>query len=256
MPIRWMTLFLDLPAADFDPAVTFWATVTDSTLSAARGPAGEFATLLPATGDAYIRVQRIRDGAGGRHLDLHIDPAAEPLEAVAARAVGLGATVRHREPAELIVLDSPGGFTFCLVPWDGESSVPAPTIDDRGARHRLDQLCLDLPADGFDRECSFWANLTGWPLHRSSLPEFASLGRPPALPVRLMFQRLDQADPDEVVRGHLDFAADDREALAERHLALGARWVGRFSHWITVADPAGQPYCLTVRDPVTGTTAL
>jgi hypothetical protein len=286
MPIRWMTLFFDLPASRFDSTVTFWTELTGTTLSAFRGADGEFATLLPADGDAYLRVQRIVDGDGGRHLDLHVDAAQEHLDQVAARATALGATLRHRElrpsgEVELIVLDSPGGFTFCLVPWDGESSVPAPSgprsaaldhpdgprsagsdhpdgprsagSDQQAGRSRLDQLCLDVPAGGFERECSFWAGLTGWALQAGGLPEFAYLVRAPGLPVRLLFQRRDQAEPGDLVRGHLDFAADDPARLIDRHLDAGAQLVGRFGHWITMSDPGGQPYCLTGRDPVNGT---
>jgi predicted enzyme related to lactoylglutathione lyase len=266
MPIRWMTLFLDLPAARFDAATTFWTEVTGTTLSAMRGANSEFATLLPADGDAYLRVQRTADGSGGRHLDLHIDAADQTLDQVAARATALGATVRHREVlptgvVELVVLTSPGGFTFCLVPWDGESSVPAPIGPPSaepghgGRRSRLDQLCLDVPADRLEDECSFWSALTGWELRSAGLPEFSYLVRAEGLPVRLLFQRRDQAEPGETVRGHLDFADDDPAVLVDWHVAAGATLVQRFEQWITLTDPAGQPYCLTYRDPVTGTSS-
>jgi hypothetical protein len=245
-PIRWVTPFLDLPAEGFDTAVAFWAAVTGSTLSAPRGADGEFTTLLPENGDAYLRVQRVREG-GGRHLDLHIDARVESLIDVAARASALGAAVRHRE-AGLIVLDSPGGFPFCLVGWHGEAAVPKPVGD------RLDQLCLDIPPDAYERECAFWAHLTGWQLQSGSLPEFAYLVRPPGIPVRLLLQRRDQAQVGDRVTGHLDFAAGDhRAALAERHVAAGARILARFPSWIALADPVGEPYCLTGRDPLTGT---
>ena len=32
----------------------------------------------------------------------------------------------------------------------------------------------------------------------------------------------------------------------------GARIIAPFPHWVTMADPTGRPYCLTMRDPVTG----
>ncbi|MGH3198023.1 MAG: VOC family protein, partial [Streptosporangiaceae bacterium] len=125
MPIRWLTIFLDFPAGDFGPGAAFWRDMTGSTLSSFRGQAAEFATLLPPAGDACLRVQRIAGGPGGCHLDLHVDTATESLHRAAEGAVGLGASVRHQD-GDLIIADSPGGFTFCLVPWDGETAVPGP----------------------------------------------------------------------------------------------------------------------------------
>ena len=55
VPVRWLTVFLDFPAGSFGAGVAFWAEVTGSTLSPFRGAAGEFATLLPPYGDAYLR---------------------------------------------------------------------------------------------------------------------------------------------------------------------------------------------------------
>jgi hypothetical protein len=74
VPVRWLTVFLDFPAGSFGARVAFWREVTGSALSSFRGAAGEFATLLPSAGDAYLRVQRTADGSSGHHLDLHVDP--------------------------------------------------------------------------------------------------------------------------------------------------------------------------------------
>ncbi len=154
--------------------MAFWREVTGSGLSPFRGAAGEFATLLPPDGDACLRVQRTADGSGGCHLDLHADPAAGTLDQAADRAVYLGATVRHASEG-LVIAGSPGGFTFCLVRWHGESAVPRSASLDSGGASRADQLCLDIPPDAFERECAFWAALTGWELQpgRTS-PDFHS----------------------------------------------------------------------------------
>jgi hypothetical protein len=248
MSIRWLTVFLDLPAAGFEPAEQFWLEVTASRRSARRGPDGEFCTVLPAHGDAYLRLQRVREGAGGRHLDLHIDLEAEALADVAIRASALGARVRHIEEG-LTVLDSPGGFTFCLVRWDGESTVPDPIQLDVGGPNRVDQLCLDIPPDRFEAECSFWSSLTGWTLRPGVLPEFAYLERAAGMPIRLLLQRRAEAEPGDRVSAHVDLECADVPALTERHVAAGARVLGRFAHWTAMIDPADQPYCLTVRDP-------
>jgi hypothetical protein len=248
---RWLTLFLDFPADVFDAGVAFWREVTGSELSPFRGAAGEFATLLPPDGDAYLRVQRTADGSGGCHLDLHVDPAAGTVDQVADRAVALGATVRHASE-DLVIAGSPGGFTFCLVRWHGESTVPRPASLDTGGAARADQLSLDIPPDAFARECAFWAALTGWDLRAGSRPEFAYLDRPAQIPIRLLLQRRDRADPLDQVAGHVDFACASREPLAARHAASGARILSVFRNWTTMADPTGRLYCLTGRDPQTG----
>jgi hypothetical protein len=248
---RWLTLFLDFPAEAFDAGAAFWREVTGSDLSPSRGETGEFATLLPPDGDAYLRVQRTADGSGGCHLDLHADPAAGTVDQAAARAVALGATVRHASEG-LVIMGSPGGFTFCLVRWHGEHTVPRPARLDSGGSSRADQLSLDIPPDAFERECQFWAALTGWDLRSGSRPEFAYLDRPARMPIRLLFQRRDHADPLDQVTGHVDFACATRELLAARHAASGARIVSASRHWTTLADPTGRLYCLTARNPETG----
>jgi hypothetical protein len=246
--IRWLTLFLDFPADTFDAGVPFWREVTGSALSPFRGAAGEFATLLPPAGDAYLRVQRTAGGSGGCHLDLHVDPAVGTLDQAADRAVALGATVKHVSEG-LVVVDSPGGFTFCLVRWHGENAVPRPVVLDTGGASRADQLCLDIPPDAFERECAFWAALTGWEIRSSTLAEFARLDEPVPVPVRLLFQRRDSAGPLDQVTGHVDFASARRDLLAQRHAASGARVLAEFPEWTTMADPTGRLYCLTGRDP-------
>lgn len=251
MPIRWLTIFIDVPGDAADVAVGFWTRVTGSSASSWRGRHGEFATLVPADGDAYLRVQRVLSGTAGHHLDLHVDLAGETLDDAATRAEQFGAHIRHRAD-DLAVADSPGGFTFCLVPWDQESSVPSPTRLDDGSTSRLDQLCLDIPPDLFEAECSFWHELTGWSLRQGVLPEFRYLERPPGLPVRLLLQRRAHARSGDEVSAHIDFAAQDAAALADTHVAGNARISASFPHWITMADPVGRTYCLTRRDPMTG----
>jgi hypothetical protein len=146
----------------------------------------------------------------------------------------------------------PGGFTFCLVRWHGEGTVPRPARLDTGDSSRADQLCLDIPPDAFERECEFCAALTGWDLRAGSRPEFAYLDRPIRMPIRLLLQRRDHADPLDQVTGHVDVACASRELLAARHAASGARIVSAFRHWTMMADSTGRLYCLTGRDPETG----
>jgi hypothetical protein len=189
MTVRWLTAFIDRPEQGFDETVRFWMGVTGSTLSPARGRHGEFATLLPAADDAYLRVQRVADGPGGSHLDVHVDDVV----ATAERACQLGAH-SNQELDDVGVLTSPGGITFCVVAHCGEETRPSPVIAGDAPRSLADQLCLDVAPDLYDEECAFWEAFTGWEHRPARLREFSYLERPDVMPLRLLFQRAD--DPD------------------------------------------------------------
>jgi hypothetical protein len=229
MDVRWMTGFLDTPSRVAEP---FWLAVTGSGLSARRGPGGEFATVVPAGGDAYLRVQVVGDGPARAHLDLHVEgPAAQ-----ARRAVELGAVVVSAEEG-LVVVRSPAGLPFCLVDWRGEAVRPV------GGRSLVDQLCLDVPLGVFDAEADFWAALTGWERRSGSRPEFDFLVRPEGMPLRLLLQRVG----GPVAGMHVDLACVDRAAEVAWHVSLGARVVRVEARWTTLTDPAGRAYCVTDR---------
>lgn len=251
MSIRWLTVFLDLPRHSSDPAASFWAGVTGSTLSAWRGEQKEFATLTPPDGDPYLRVQRVSNRTGGCHIDLHVDVTAEPLDEIGGRAESVGARLTSWDD-DLVVMTSPGGLPFCLARWDGEARVPSPVRSDDAGANRADQICLDIPKRQFEQECSFWSSLTGWDVRPGALPEFRYLRRPDGSPVRVLLQRRSYARLNDPVTAHLDFACDDSAGLAVQHAIAGARVVATYPGWITMADPAGRRYCLTGRDPATG----
>jgi hypothetical protein len=246
--VRWLTAFLDRPAETFDAATGFWLEVTGSVLSPSRGEHGEFATLIPPDGDAFLRVQCVADGAGGCHLDLHVDNIAETAE----HAIELGAT-RHQELDDVTVLRSPAGLAFCVVRHDGEATRPRPpAVSDNSTRTQVDQLCIDIGPDDYGRECAFWAALTRWEHRSALLSEFSYLARPDHVPLRLLFQRLHEAGAGRTASAHLDLACNDRDAAAARHRQLGARAGVRYEYWTTMTDPSGLPYCLTRRNPDTG----
>ena len=239
-------MFLDFPADEFDVGVEFWRRITGTSRSEPRGGDDEFATLLPPQGHPYLRVQRLGSGVARCHLDLHIDSAERP--GAVERATRLGA-VHQLHGGEHDVLTSPGGFPFCLVPWEGadvESAVPPPNqLVGLATSARLDQLCLDIPPALWDVESAFWAELTGWKMLHLDEPEFARLDQPAGLPLRLLLQRL--VDEATAVTGHPDFAAPRRASVAPHHAALGAT-VGLVNEgWTVMADPLGRAYCLTGR---------
>lgn len=247
MTIRWLTAFIDRPREGFEQAAMFWAQVTGSTLSSRRGEHDEFATLVPADGDAYLRLQHVAEGPGGCHLDLHVEDRAETVR----RSEELGAVVMRRLD-DVVVLRSPAGFPYCIIGYNGESVRPQPTRLDDGPRVLVDQLCIDVPADKYQGECNFWATLTGWERRKSRLPEFSHLRRPPGMPLRLLFQRLRGSAPGQPATAHLDLSCDDVETAAVLHEELGGGRHARFPYWIVMTDPAGLPYCLIRRDPDSG----
>lgn len=241
--IRWVYAFVDRPADQFEAAASFWSAVLKWTVSPRRGEHGEFATLEPAEGDAYVKLQGV-GGAGGMHLDL----AVPDVRALAARAADLGATVMA-DHGGYVVLASPGGQLFCSVPWHGEARRPEPTRSILGATSRLDQAVIDVVPSKVEAEVAFWAALTGWPAHPGKLEEFTVVQQPDELPVRLLIQRIGE---DRPATGHLDLACSDRTLVRAWHEKHGAMVVAEFPLWTVMRDPAGGVYCLTGRDPRTG----
>lgn len=223
MTPTWLTAFLDLPADEFGPAVDFWRAVTGYELSPSRGEHDEFATLVPPTGEAFLRVQRVEDGPAGVHLDVH-----EP---------GREFTVRR----------SPGGLPFCQVSGI-ETTRPAPATWPDGNRSMVDHVCLDIPPGRWETECRFWASLTGWELFDGRRPEFRRLRKPEGQPLNILLQRLDSGDGP--VRAHLDLATDDRDAEIRRHELLGASVAAAYDGWTVMRPPAGPVYCITGRVPL------
>ncbi len=233
-----------MPSASFNAGVQFWQDVTRSSLSAPRGDEGEFATLIPIDGDPYLRVQRTEEGPR-IHLDLHVDSIPDARE----RAQQLGATLI----ADLghAIMASPNGLTFCFVGHHGESHIPLPGPAD--LEQRLDQVCIDIPADSFASECEFWHQLSGWELNHSRLHEFASLTQPSDIPLRILFQKLGADDGGQTARAHLDIACGQSvDAVRAAHESLGAEFVHGGIVWTTMRDPGGMLYCLTQCDPHSG----
>ncbi len=222
----WLTAFIDLPAAAYDSGVAFWAGVTGYSVSASRGEHDEFATLVPPEGDAYLRVQRVADGPGGVHLDVH----------------------RPGHPFE--VRRSPGGLAYCEVSEPLSRRPPMATWPG-GHRSQVDQVCLDIAPAAYERECAFWSDLTGLPQRDSTyFAEFRTLERPPDQPIRLLLQRV--GDDRSEVTAHLDVYTTDLAAETRRHEALGAKVLREHQHFTVLTDPTGAAYCITPRHVQTG----
>ena len=236
--ILWSWLFLDTPRRDVERSWAFWAQVTGWSRSPTRGEHGEFATLLPPRGDGWVKLQAVHDGPGGAHLDLD----TEDVVTAAAHAERLGATRTGSIGDSVVVLRSPGGFPFCFTRCRGDAvQVHEETPE------LVDQICLDIPQDRYAGEVAFWRRLTGWEWADSEEPELSFLRRPPGIPVRVLFQRLDESTGP--VRGHADIACVDRGASLTGHLAAGARVLAEREQWTVMEDPVGRVYCLTDRSP-------
>ena len=170
----------------------------------------------------------------------------EDVTAATRQAVGLGASV-VLDDGDLVVLRSPAGVVFCLVRWVGESVRPGPVTWPGGHVSAVDQLCVDVPGNDFDREAAFWSALTGWERRPSDLPDFEHLVRGVGMPLKLLLQRLGSG----AAGMHVDLACSDVDAEVERLVALGAVVVRRVpGDWTTVRDPLGREFCVTARSPL------
>lgn len=243
MTIHWVSAFIDVPAESFDASVAFWAEATRTTPSARRGERDQFLTLEPADGTAALRMQ-VHQGAARMHMDLHVDG----LGAYRDRAVAHGATVLE-EPGH-VIMASPGGLVFCLV--DGTGDEHLGSLLDEPVPHRVDQLCIDIPAGAFESEIAFWDALTGWGTGRTQLAQFRSLDQPPHIPYRFLFQQLGDDDGRAAVHVHLDISCGGQNhPVRDRHADLGAEVGESQTHWTVMRDPAGLEYCVTNREPFT-----
>ena len=224
-------------------AVAFWSAVTGWRPSERRGEDGQFLTLLPAAGAAYVKMQAV-DGPPGVHLDL--DSADRPATVERARALGATTAWTYHD---VEVMRSPGGFTFCQTLLDGRPEA-VPPWSGAGTRSSTRSASTSRPPRG-TTELAFWRDLTGRELQDASAPGFARLVA--ADQPRILLQRLGEADGP--VRAHPDLATADRADDVRRHVALGASLGAVHERWTVLTAPGGQVYCLTDRDPRTGTAA-
>ncbi|MGL5823891.1 MAG: VOC family protein [Nocardioides sp.] len=241
----WLTAFLDLPADQFAVGVQFWAAVTGFEISTPRGERDEFVSLLPATGDDYLRAQRVDSGPARVHLDLTVDHPRRTADA----AVREGAVLIADAPG-CVSLRSPGGLVFRLVNHGG-ARRPLPASWPPGHSSGVYQICIDVPASSYDSEATFWARtLRAQLVVLQARPEFAWLRGERQLALDVLVQRLDA--PDRAVRAHLDLSTGDRAAEVDRHRELGATHQVSERFWSVMHDPNGMAYCITDRDPARG----
>jgi hypothetical protein len=246
--IRWLHVFIDVPAELAPDTERFWSAVTGWPTGRRWDHHPEFVTLEPPPGAAaYAHVQTI-GGPPRVHLDLVVEPDTS-VDTERERIEGLGGTVgeRHRWWQ---VMRSPTGLPFCLTVEHEPLVAPPAEVWPGGHRSRLAQLCIDIPHDRYDTELAFWTGVTGWRHAASLRPEFDFLRPPRGCPVQLLLQRLDATGDATTTRAHIDLGTDDVDAEVARLEKLGSTQVASVGSWRIMSDPATRlPYCVTRQRP-------
>lgn len=176
-----------------------------------------------------------------RPQQVHLDLLVDGHEEAARRAVALGATRlggATRDGATWITLADPAGHPFDLCQRDGI-----------GPQTRLFAVTIDAPdASGLAR---FYADLLGMEVTYDGAEGALIAGGGKSL----MFQQVGDytrprwPDPAHPQQAHLDIVVDDADHLAAvgaRAEELGATRLGGGADWITLADPAGHPFDLSI----------
>jgi hypothetical protein len=233
---RWLTAFIDFPASEFEAGTRFWLAATGYDLSASRGEQAEFATLVPAEGHDYLRVQRLGDGPTRLHLDVHVD---DPW-AVAEQAEAAGAELIDAGQHSYVVLRSPAGIVFCLVT-QKLADVPAPAGWAGGHESRIEEVVFDIPAEHVEAELAFWKALAGgqWWAVAGDYPFEARASDGWALRLRLQ--------PAAIARtpvGHLHVRTTDRAAEVARLVEAGAVVSAVRDGWTVLSGPGGMSLCV------------
>ena len=107
---RLSKIVIDVPAADHDRELAFWSGATGQQLARFDRHPEYHGAKLPGH-DMGLLVQRLGDGPGRVHLDIHTDDPAAEL----ARLEKLGAELVAQVHAWWIMRD-PAGLPFCVIP--------------------------------------------------------------------------------------------------------------------------------------------
>jgi catechol-2,3-dioxygenase len=164
----------------------------------------------------------------------HLDLRVPDIDAAAARAVDLGASLLRRNETWHTLADPAGHpFDLCINPDDPETTVMGVMID-----------CPDAKALS-----TFYSELLGKPVTYEG-DGMAMIGQEGGHPV--LFQQVESytaprwPDPAYPQQVHLDVLVDDVEQAEPAALAIGAtRLPGDGENWRVYADPASKPFCLT-----------
>jgi hypothetical protein len=112
---RLSDVVIDIPADDHDSEMAFWSAAAGQE-PARLGRHPEYHRIKLAGQDVGLLLQRLGDGPGRVHLDIHTDD----LDAEVSRLESLGAERVQQVQAWWIMRD-PAGLLFCVVPRPPES---------------------------------------------------------------------------------------------------------------------------------------
>jgi hypothetical protein len=119
---RLLKIVVDVPAADHDRELAFWGAATGQSLTQFdRHPEYHGAALHGQ--DFWLLIQRLDDGPGRVHIDIHTDD----LAAEVARLERLGAQ-RVQQVHSWQVMKDPAGLLFCVI------ADPSGTLNDNNAQ--------------------------------------------------------------------------------------------------------------------------
>ncbi|WP_189330682.1 VOC family protein [Actinoplanes ianthinogenes] len=163
----------------------------------------------------------------------HLDLRVPDLDAGAARAAELGATLLQKNERWYTLAD-PAGHPFDLC------------LDTTRQETTLMGVMLDCP--DAERLSTFWSEVLGKPITYAA-EGMAMIGEDGAQP--LLFQQIGDyrapqwPDPAHPQQFHLDVTVDDVDAAETAVLKLGATALHPGGeNWRVYADPAGKPFCL------------
>lgn len=246
MALRIRNLQVDVPAADHDAAVAYWAEVL-------QGHAGDtgtepFTHLHGVRSPLPVHLQRIADGgAAGYHLDL----VADDVDAEAERLVDLGAAIVTE--GAWTVLRGPAGLPLCVCgppEPDGTEEDLRPGVT---AAPRLHLVVLDVPSDLVDQVVRFWSEALGLGVHPvgGDFAAYTFLGeqaspRPDGF--GLLVQDIGKGQP----RIHVDLhvpTPTDRDREVARLGGLGATRAGGNDRWVVLEAPGGHLHCIVPDRP-------
>jgi len=120
---RLSQIVIDVPPGEHDRELAFWSAAVGQELAQGVKYPEYHGAALPGQ-ELGLLVQRLGDGPGRVHLDIHTDD----LAAEVARLEELGAERVQLVHAWWIMRD-PAGMLFCVVP------EPAGSLDDSNAQH-------------------------------------------------------------------------------------------------------------------------
>jgi predicted enzyme related to lactoylglutathione lyase len=122
--------------------------------------------------------------------------------------------------------------------------------DSAAAHHGLPVVHVVLDCTDAERLAPFWASILGFE-RRWSMGQFVGLEDPGGERVGLILQQVPEPKVAKN-RSHMDIGARDLEAEARRVEGLGGRRLVERregpAHWIVMADPEGNEFCLTEID--------